>query len=528
MQEANPTHDLSGPETRWTTANAGEQLPGVMTPLTARFLMDPAELGVRDAFHDLGVLRGSEVHVARSVDEQHLGMFFGRFTANVDAVRRFFDLTPGASGADYEEQMFGSVKEGVNHHQPRWRYPYIYARMAVAMKRVPARSRKLRAEMQDWWARSVAEAETASLERSRQIFAEAQANVRKLLRFHWVATMAAQVGYGKVAALAAAAGHPGLENKICGGYGTEEVEVAADLWRVSRGELGLEEFAAEHGYNVSKGSELSIPSWREDPSQLAGIVENYAAMDDGEDPAQVIRRRAAERERAQAMVLAGLPQRQRRKAARTFEGTREFIQVRTIGKGSANVGFDVGRAAARRAGVLLAVEGVLERADDVFYLTAAELLGAMPAEPRAAVRERREQRQLYETLELPALWVGNPEPVAASAAEADADGVVTGVGTSPGVVEGRARVVSSATDGELKPGEILVCETTDPSWISLMVVSAGLVIDIGGPVSHGAIIAREMGVPCVIGAGDATSRLRTGQWLRVDGDAGTVTVDPGR
>ena len=77
---------------------------------------------------------------------------------------------------------------------------------------------------------------------------------------------------------------------------------------------------------------------------------------------------------------------------------------------------------------------------------------------------------------------------------------------------------------QLEPGEILVCETTDPSWTSLFLVAAGLVIDIGGALSHGAILARELGVPCVINTRVGSAVLRTGDRLRVDGDAGRVEV----
>lgn len=523
-----PIHDLSGPDTRWTSTNAGEQMPGLLTPLTARYVIEPAELGVRDAFHDLGVLRKNEVHPAEGPDSQHVAMFFGRFTTNVDAVRRFFDLTPGASGADYEEQMFGSLKEGVEHHQPRRRYPYIYARMAIAMKLVPRRSRSLRAGFQDWWSSNVAAAPSASLPACREMFTDSRNHLRQLLRFHWVATMAAQMSYGKVAAVAAEAGHPGLETTICGGYGTEEVEAAIDLWKVSRGTLGKDEFLARHGHNVGKGAELSAYSWREEPGVVDGLLATYRQMGEDEDPARVVERRRRQREEAEATVIAGLPARRRRRTERLFAQAQQHIQLRTIGKGSMHVSFDVARAAARRAGELLAQDGVLESGDDVFYLTADELLEAMPTDPVATVAERRARRDLYRTMELPTIWIGNPQPVEPTTAVGEAQGPLAGIGTSPGIVEGRARVVESPTDGALKPGEILVCETTDPSWISLMVVAAGLVIDIGGPVSHGAIVAREMGVPCVIGVGDGTARLHTGQWVTVDGDAGTVTVDPGR
>jgi len=111
----------------------------------------------------------------------------------------------------------------------------------------------------------------------------------------------------------------------------------------------------------------------------------------------------------------------------------------------------------------------------------------------------------------------------------DADGVsatrqLVGVGVSPGVVEGAARVLLDPSEGELLPGEILVCSITDPSWSSYFLIAAGVVIDIGGPLSHGAIVARELGIPCVINTVDGTRRLRTGDRLRIDGSSGKVEI----
>jgi pyruvate,water dikinase len=95
---------------------------------------------------------------------------------------------------------------------------------------------------------------------------------------------------------------------------------------------------------------------------------------------------------------------------------------------------------------------------------------------------------------------------------------------SPGVVEGVARVMSGADDGELDDGEILVCHTTDPSWAPLFLLASALVVDIGGAMSHCALVAREIGLPCVINTGDGTTVINTGDRIRVDGDAGTVEV----
>jgi pyruvate,water dikinase len=92
------------------------------------------------------------------------------------------------------------------------------------------------------------------------------------------------------------------------------------------------------------------------------------------------------------------------------------------------------------------------------------------------------------------------------------------------VVTGRARVVHDSDEEPLRPGEILVCETTNPCWVTLFLVADAMVIDIGGVISHGAIAARELGIPCVINTRDGTRVLHTGDLVRVDGGSGTVEV----
>ncbi|MGX9225229.1 PEP-utilizing enzyme [Streptomyces albus] len=92
------------------------------------------------------------------------------------------------------------------------------------------------------------------------------------------------------------------------------------------------------------------------------------------------------------------------------------------------------------------------------------------------------------------------------------------------MTEGVVRVVHDAAFTEVEPGDILVCATTDPSWASVLFLSGALVVDVGGPLSHAAVVAREIGVPCVVGTGDGTRALATGDRVRVDGGAGTVEV----
>jgi pyruvate,water dikinase len=104
------------------------------------------------------------------------------------------------------------------------------------------------------------------------------------------------------------------------------------------------------------------------------------------------------------------------------------------------------------------------------------------------------------------------------------DAALSGVGVSPGVVEGPARVVTDPSFDEVEPGEVLVAPSTDPSWASIMFLSSALVVDIGGALSHAAIVARELGVPCVVNTVTGTRSIRTGDHIRVDGGTGVVTI----
>lgn len=138
---------------------------------------------------------------------------------------------------------------------------------------------------------------------------------------------------------------------------------------------------------------------------------------------------------------------------------------------------------------------------------------------------RRAKREEYLQIDLPQTWTGVPTPtLRTDRAAATGASTFTAIAGSPGVAEGTVRVVTDPMTDEFADGEVLVCETTDPSWASLFLVANALVIDVGSAMSHGAIVARELGLPCVINTRTGTRELRTGDRVRVDGTAGVVSV----
>ena len=524
---SDPLHDRSGPDTFWTTVNAAEALPGVSTPLNWSWFGDSVERAFRWTFVDMGVIHPAATMVSASVDDRLWGVFYGRAAANLDTFRRLADLTPGTSGDALEQQIFGTVRPDAESHPSRRRYPVVAARLpraAVALPKVLAGHRR---SVEAFWRASVLEP-PADADEARARFADAHARFEAVMRPHTLAAMLAQGVYEQVSKLAAAAGRPGLETRLMTGFGGfEETRLMRELWAVSRGQRSLSDFLAVHGYHGPTEGEISSRSWREDRSPVAQLLETYRGMDEAAGPAVVERQRIGEREKATAALIAALPAARRPAAKLVLRVARRYIPLREVGKTAFLQTLDTARAAARMVGDDLARRGVVGDPADVFYLTVAELADPTLSDGiKEAVALRRERRDEYLKVKLPESWTGQPEAIPITASEAAAEGVeITGLAVSPGVVEGRVRVVLDPLAGEpLQPGEILVCETTDPSWTSLFLVAAGLVIDVGGALSHGAILARELGVPCVINTRVGSQVLRTGDLLRVDGDAGRVEV----
>ena len=173
----------------------------------------------------------------------------------------------------------------------------------------------------------------------------------------------------------------------------------------------------------------------------------------------------------------------------------------------------------------MVARGTLADRDDVSYLTVEELVADRgDRDWQDEVEFRRGRRDEYTKMTLPQTWEGVPEPEIAAAAPSEASRELTGTGGSAGVAEGRVRVIDDPSTGALEDGEILVCTTTDPSWAALFLNAGGLVIDVGSPMSHGAIVSRELGLPCVINTRVGTRVLKNGDLVRVDGGAGRVEI----
>jgi pyruvate,water dikinase len=523
-EPAGPLHMRSGPDVLWTTVNVSEAAPGVHTPLGWSIWGDLAEAATAASTIDLGAWPRDRQLVSPDADDRFGAVFFGRYALNVNTFRELGDRMPGSSGDAVEEQMFGAKRSGLPNRPVRRRYFVIAARLPLNLVGAPRTVRRCRVSNAAWWRAQVFGAKPASLPQALALVDEAARRFVRVMRAHLVVTMLAQGAFEQLAQVCTRAGAPGLERALVGGYGgLDEAALVADVRRLADGALSERAFLATHGYHGPAEGDVSSRSWREDPRPVRALAGRYRAIESSDGQEARVAREQAERElrdRAPAVVARGLTP--------LLAMTRHLVLSREIGKAGFLIAMDGLRAGARGAGTALAQRGSIDEPDDVFFLNLTELRAA-PSDRRAAIAARRAAHARYCTLELPETWRGTPQatPLARSAATATE---IRGLGVGGGTITGTARVLLAAEADELErfePGEILVCHVTDPSWAPILSIAAAAVIDIGGPLSHGAIVAREFGIPCVINTKRGTAVLRTGNRIEVDGDAGTVRVDAG-
>jgi pyruvate,water dikinase len=270
---------------------------------------------------------------------------------------------------------------------------------------------------------------------------------------------------------------------------------------------------------------LSLDWWHP-PTQLA------EALQPPEDHARVVdARRAAEA--AAFGVLSPKPKRRRAFESLLAE-TQRLVPLREEQTREWTIAWPVMRRAIVRMGDALVEKGAIAASEEIFFLTKAEALAALAAEPLAAsvnVAERRAIRDLQARL-VPPAFVGKVSRAIRSipgafawmiGAKRSDRALVSGSPASPGRASGAVRVIRGASEfDELQPGEILVAPLTAPAWTPLFTRAAAVVTDVGSAASHASIIAREYGIPAVVGCGDATARLRTGMRVTVDGSTGNV------
>jgi rifampicin phosphotransferase len=294
----------------------------------------------------------------------------------------------------------------------------------------------------------------------------------------------------------------------------------------------IEGWLGKYGARCVGEIDITRPRWSERPSTLVpvilGNVKNF-------EPGAGARRFEQGRQEAWAKEqdvlerLRALPDGEE-KAAETkqmIDRVRAFIGYREYPKYGMVRRYSVYKRALLAEAARLVAAGVLGDPEDVFYLRFSELVDVVRTQRADAqlIARRREEFAAYGALTPPRVLTSDGEAVTGAYRRDDVpSGALVGLPVSAGVVEGRARVILDMAEADLEAGDILVTAYTDPSWTPLFVAIAGLVTEVGGLMTHGAVIAREYGLPAVVGVVDATRLIPDGQRIRVHGTDGYVEI----
>jgi pyruvate,water dikinase len=550
----------------WSNLNAGEVLPGVITPLTWS-LVCAIQPMLRRLFRRAGVDLGAHPLVGR------IG---GRLYFNLNTITAVAVRFPGGKTQSFSQAFGGAHLNGGVGPIPPQDLPRIKGGLARLCAQMPAFLLWLlqhRAAVADRCLRRLErrrkqlEQRDLSARTDVVLVAELQRFLDALFDDHLLVYPV--VGLGCFMLLKELCGRwfdePSLANSLLtGSGGISSADAGLALWDVAGLAVGdelvlrellqpgdfrqvrgrLESHAAgrdflarwdafmrEHGHHCKGEIELRNPRWREQPDVILEMVRSYAAMLPQKNAAAEYRSRARARRRRARRCREALRNPFSRALFRgLLSSARKGMSVRETIKSEVVRHLAAVRSLVLELGRRWAACGRLAEADDAFFLELAELPLVAAGDPRfdarAAVAARRREFDHQQTLSAPPVVVGQDLPAPAPpGADAAPGQILRGLAVSSGQATGRARIIEHAdSGGKLEAGEILVAPFTDPGWAPYFLPAAGIVVDIGGLLSHGSIVAREYGIPAVVNVGPATRTLRNGQLLHVDGDRGEVRV----
>ncbi|MFD8396535.1 PEP-utilizing enzyme [Streptomyces sp. NPDC059680] len=563
----------------YSRANVAEIFPDPISPLNASAgLQVNMERGWRDAFVACGVW-DHDLYDA-TADYNILPAFGSYLYINMSLMRLFGVRVPGMTAETVDLQYFGRMPGIPSYDSERRDFdvsPEFSAKAgawlvedvlgATDLSEFDAdrkNVREIRAQRPDL---------TSLTDRElRDRIIDFGPTLQGITQRHIEVSLKAGVGLGAVAQFADAVGRPELALTLVSGLGLGDVDStgpSTEMWVLSRrartGALNalfeagvdglyeriadaasedpevrefrsdLDRFLVEWDFRGPSEWEMRAKTWGTTPALALAAIERMRLVDDAQAPEGKNAERTAQRESATATMrelLAEDPE----KAAQFEAALRAaglWLRGRERARTTAAMLLHELRLAALELGLRSAVAGCLDTEDHIFMLFADELDHWL--EDPAAYRETlRAREKVYLDLfeyEPPFVVVGQPGPVTEwhrrserTAAPVTADEVLTGVPTSGGVARGRARVVMSPDDpSALDPGDVLIAPHADPSWTPLFVSAAAVIVEVGAPVSHIAIVSRELGIPCIAVA-EATLRIPDGAMIEVDGNIGQVTV----
>ncbi|QAA32890.1 phosphoenolpyruvate synthase [Clostridium manihotivorum] len=291
-------------------------------------------------------------------------------------------------------------------------------------------------------------------------------------------------------------------------------------------------YLEKYGMRCSGEIDITKTRWSEKPLTLVpmilGNIKNF------EPKASKLKfeqgqKEALEKEKALLHRLAKLPDGEEKvkETKRNIDLIRNFIGYREYPKYGMISRYFVYKQALMKEAERLVQTKVITEKEDIYYLTFEELREVIAKSKLDydMLRERKEEHKLFEKLTPPRVITSEGEIITGKYKRENLPaGAIAGLAVSSGVVEGRARVILNMEDAELEEDDILVTTFTDPSWTPLFVSIKGLVTEVGGLMTHGAVIAREYGLPAVVGVENATKLIKDGQRIRVNGTEGYIEV----
>lgn len=563
----------AGP-TIWSNANLKEILPGVMTPLTWSFLQRNMRPAWERYYTELDYRLPEECELFRPIA--------GRLYFNVSAFQRILHEVYGAH-PEMENRAMGG-HQAVAFDPARVRNPLGLRlrrlRRLLRMKRLlaalPDRAAREFAEVRDWSARrqgaalaAAPDAALAALLRDGEAFSLPKTALHLLItdaagailhlegllqrwlpreEWGWINRLLTGLNDMKTAEQGVALwtlAHLARGEPLAAAFLAAEGWREADYRTALAGTRFLEAFDAfldAFGHRGPNELELASPSWREDQTFLFAAIRSHLSAGGGPeatDPGRLGDARAAERRAATERIARRLvrPWHQRLLPLRrrVFLGLLPQVQVFTALRENSKHHLMMlqseGRRVLREVGARWARRGVLVAAEDLYFLKAEEVLAILEGKAEEAtfaapIARRRAEHRAHEAAAPADVFVeggegawgaGPPDPGLGVA------GVLAGIAVSPGRIVGPARVLRTPAEASrLGTGEILVVPALDPAWTPLLLVAGGLVTEVGGVLSHGAIVAREYGIPAVVNVRGASREIRDGERIVVDGWTGTV------
>jgi pyruvate,water dikinase len=550
----------------YTRGNAGEVFPNVMTPLTGSLIGDASTDGQIRAMRDLGMLVRRDLAAPGGFGT---GVFGGYLYGNLSLLRVACERSPGLTALDADRQVAGLSADAPAHTRRRGdRSPTATVRMSWSMGRHLLRpdisevneyridtDRRL-SSIPDPAGRS----DDELIEFVKSHGARFAAGMRLLLLYSGFAG----AGGAMMEQFADRAGAPpGTAAALTTGLGTiDSASPAFRLWELGRvvaaspklmrmfddGDdvAGDEQrgpevddfmtrfgaFTDAHGARGPDEWELASPTWGTNPEIAFAAIERLRMAPPERDPVVARQRLAAQRARVNREVRQQLA----RPLRPIFDRLSRAAALYAEGRERTKAVFIDDNYPLRLALFELAARtkarGGPERRCDFFLVTSDELSDfvADPTSFSSVIDERRRQRDYLQERHPPFVFEGElPDPStwtlrSAPHTAAPADTLI-GQGVCGGTARGTVRIVHDpASPRELRSGDILVAPITDPAWTPLFLAVAGVVVEVGAQQSHAAIVARELGIPAIVGVAGATTRLDDGQLIDIDGATGTVTV----